>query len=96
MLKRIVSCSLLPAAVHFLVVVLYSRGIGGQTVADIFEIIGQPGLYASRELGFGGFGILDGIAGNKLGLWCVMAANSLLWGVMLGAIVLKSFRMIRK
>lgn len=80
------------ALVHFCLVVLYANGLGGDLVSSIFEVIGQPGTYLARELGFGGFGLLDGLTGNAVALWIVMALNSLLWGVVLGTAISKLFK----
>lgn len=89
MLKKLLTSTGLVAVVHFIIVILYANGIGGNVVAKTFEVIGQPGTYVARELGFGGFGLLDGIAGNEVGLWIVMALNSLLWGLVIGGVFSK-------
>lgn len=97
MLKHITKSTLLVAAIHFIFVVLSANGLGGEPIADAFEtVFGQPGLCIARELGFGGFGILDGFTGNKLGLWIVMALNSLLWGVALSTAIFMNYRIIKK
>lgn len=96
MLKKITTSSALIAVVHFLIVVAYANGIGGNAVSKTFDVIGQPGIYVARELGFGGFGILDGLTGNSVGLWIVMAANSLLWGVVAGTVATKLFGLLKK
>lgn len=89
MLKKIATSTVLVAVIHFLIVVCYANGFGGNLVAKTFELIGQPGIYLARELGFGGFGILDGLGGNNVGLWIVMALNSLLWALVLSAVLAK-------
>lgn len=96
MLKKIVTSAVLLAVVHFLLVVLYANGIGGRIVAGIAEFVIQPGIQLSRELGFGGFGLLSEIGGNPVGLWIVMALNSLLWGTVLSAVCAKLLSFIGK
>lgn len=96
MLKKIATSSVLLALVHLLIVVAYANGVGGNAVSKTFDVIGQPGIYAARELGFGGFGVLDGLAGNSVGLWIVMALNSLLWGVVVSAVATKLFAFTKK
>lgn len=89
MLKKVATSAVLIAVIHFLIVVLYANGIGGNLVSKTFDVIGQPGAYLARELGFGGFGVLDGLGGNAVGLWIVMALNSLLWALALSAVFAK-------
>ena len=96
MLKKIVTSAVLLAAIHFLLVVLYANGIGGRFVAEIAEFIIQPGIYLSREIGFGGFGLLSGIGGNPVGLWAIMTLNSLLWGTVLSAVFAKLLSFVGK
>lgn len=89
MLRKFLFSSLGIALVHFGVVVLYANGLGGDLVRKIFDVIGEPGIYLARELGFGGFGFLDGLTGNPAGLWIVMGLNSLLWGIVIGTAISK-------
>lgn len=89
MLRKLTAFSWVPAIVHFLVVLAYANGIGGARVGDVFDIIGQPGTFIARELGFGSFGFFGELGGNKIGLWVVMVLNSLLWGVVIGGIFQK-------
>lgn len=89
MLRKLTAFSLVPAIVHFLVVLAYANGIGGARVGDIFNVIGQPGTFVARELGFGSFGFFGELGGNKIGLWAVMVLNSLLWGAVIGWIFQK-------
>ncbi len=96
MLKKIITSAVLLAVVHFLLVVFYANGIGGRLVAEIAEFAVQPGIYLSRELGFGGFGLLSEIGGNPVGLWIVMALNSLLWGTVLSAVCAKLLSFLGK